>query len=101
MLVLGLGGAAVSIVSGDLSLSISGMSLAAIVGIILNGILKGEKEDELVIEKVKTNYPQSDKEINRIKKEIKSELTIELKEDIISEIRKEMNKTQSKKMKKK
>ena len=101
MFVLGLGGAAVSIVSGDLSLSISGMSLAAIVGIILNGILKGEKEDELVIEKVKTNYPQSDKEINRIKKEIKSELTIELKEDIISEIRKEMNKTQSKKMKKK
>lgn len=101
MYVLGLGGAAVSIVSGDLSLSISGMSLAAIVGIILNGILKGEKEDELIIEKVKTNYPQSDKEINRIKKEIKSELTIELKEDIISEIRKEMNKTQSKKMKKK
>ena len=101
MFVLGLGGAAVSIVSGDLSLSISGMSLAAIVGIILNGILKGEKEDELIIEKVKTNYPQSDKEINRIKKEIKSELTIELKEDIISEIRKEMNKTQSKKMKKK
>ena len=101
MFVLGLGGAAVSIVSGDLSLSISGMSLAAIVGIILNGILKGEQEDELVIEKVKTNYPQSDKEINRIKKEIKSELTIELKEDIISEIRKEMNKTQSKKMKKK
>ena len=101
MFVLGLGGAAVSIVSGDLSLSISGMSLAAIVGVILNGILKGEKEDELVIEKVKTNYPQSDKEINRIKKEIKSELTIELKEDIISEIRKEMNKTQSKKMKKK
>ena len=101
MFVLGLGGAAVSIVSGDLSLSISGMSLAAIVGIILNGILKGEKEDELVIEKVKTNYPQSDKEINRIKKEIKNELTIELKEDIIKKKKKEMNKTQSKKMKKK
>ena len=33
MLVLGLGGAAVSIVSGDLSLTISGMSLAAIIGI--------------------------------------------------------------------
>ena len=35
MLVLGLGGAAVSIVSGDLSLTISGMSLAAIIGILL------------------------------------------------------------------
>ena len=34
MLVIGLGGAAVSIVRGDLSLTISGMSLAAIVGII-------------------------------------------------------------------
>lgn len=101
MFVLGLGGAAVSIVSGDLSLSISGMSLAAIVGIILNGILKGEKEDELIIEKVKTNYPQSDKEMIKLKKELKSELTIELKEDIISEIRKEMNKPHDKKMKKK
>ena len=100
MFVLGLGGAAVSIVSGDLSLSISGMSLAAIVGIILNGILKGEKEDELIIEKVKTNYPQSDKEINRIKKEIKSELTIELKQNILSEIRKEMEKQTPKDRKK-
>ena len=39
MLVLGLCGAAVSIVSGDLSLTISGMSLAAIFGIILNSFL--------------------------------------------------------------
>ncbi len=39
MLVLGLGGAAVSIVSGDLSLTISGMSLAAIFGVILNSFL--------------------------------------------------------------
>ena len=36
MLVLGLGGATISIVSGDLAVTISGMSLAAIVGIILN-----------------------------------------------------------------
>ena len=36
MLVLGLGGASVSIATGDLEISFSGMSLAAIVGIILN-----------------------------------------------------------------
>ena len=42
MLVLGLGGAAISIVKGDLSLTISGMSLAAIVGILLNVLLPNE-----------------------------------------------------------
>ena len=42
MLVLGLGGAAVSFVSGDFSLSISGMSLAAIVGILLDLLLPNE-----------------------------------------------------------
>ena len=45
MLVLGLGGAAISIVSGDLSITISGMSLAAIIGIILNLILPDEKAE--------------------------------------------------------
>ena len=45
MLVLGLGGAAISIVSGDFSLSISGMSLAAIVGIVLNLLLPNETEE--------------------------------------------------------
>lgn len=44
MLVLGLGGAIVTITSGDFSLSITGMSLAAIVGIVLNLILPDEKE---------------------------------------------------------
>ena len=44
MLVLGLGGAAISIVKGDLSLTISGMSLAAIVGILLNVLLPNEKK---------------------------------------------------------
>ena len=44
MLVLGLGGAAISIVSGDLSITISGMSLASIVGIILNLILTDDEE---------------------------------------------------------
>ena len=46
MLVLGLGGAVISIVSGDLSLTISGMSLASVVGIILNLVLPNEKEEE-------------------------------------------------------
>ncbi len=44
MLVLGLGGAAISIISGDLSVTISGMSLASVVGIILNLVLPNEKE---------------------------------------------------------
>jgi len=53
MLVLGLGGAAIAIVSGDLSVTISGMSLAAIIGIILNLILPSEgKEEEEVVEEV-------------------------------------------------
>lgn len=45
MLVLGLGGAAISIVSGDLSVTISGMSLAAIIGILINLLLPNEKDD--------------------------------------------------------
>lgn len=44
MLVLGLGGAAISIVSGDLSVTISGMSLAAIIGILINLLLPEERE---------------------------------------------------------
>ena len=39
MLVLGLGGAVISITSGDVNISLSGMSLAAIIGIILNLLL--------------------------------------------------------------
>ena len=45
MLVLGLGGAAISIVSGDFSITISGMSLASIVGIILNLVLPNNEEE--------------------------------------------------------
>lgn len=44
MLVLGLGGAAISIISGDFNVTISGMSLAAIVGIILNLALVDEQK---------------------------------------------------------
>lgn len=44
MLVLGLGGAAISLKSGNLSVSISGMSLAAIIGILLNILIKEGKK---------------------------------------------------------
>ena len=44
MLVLGLGGAVISIASGDVNISISGMSLAAIVGILLNLLLPKTKK---------------------------------------------------------
>lgn len=45
MLVLGLGGAAISIISGDISITISGMSLAAVIGILLNLFLPEEKSE--------------------------------------------------------
>lgn len=54
MLVLGLGGAAISIISGDVSVTISGMSLAAIVGILINLCLPEEKE-EIVVKKEEKN----------------------------------------------
>ena len=45
MLVLGLGGATLSLVQGDLSVSISGMALAAIVGVLLNLVIPERNED--------------------------------------------------------
>lgn len=51
MLVLGLGGAVLTLETGDISLSITGMSLAALVGIILNLLLPDFKE-EVVEEKI-------------------------------------------------
>ena len=44
MLVLGLGGAAISIATKNTSVSISGMSLAAIIGILLNAVIPEEKK---------------------------------------------------------
>ena len=94
MLVLGLGGAAISIVSGDLSLTISGMSLASIVGILLNLFIKGEEKEEIAT-LIRDDVTRSD--IKKLKRDIKDELTIELKEDIINEIREEMKRTSKKK----
>ena len=83
MLVLGLGGAAVSIVSGDLSITISGMSLASIVGIVLNLVLPSELDEndevEDIINKKKYNvYKLKDD----IKKELKNEIVEEVKKDL-------------------
>ena len=68
MLVLGLGGAAISIIHGDLSVTISGMSLAAIIGILLNLLLPDEKEDDNETESKKTKEVEeknnSEKQIN-------------------------------------
>lgn len=69
MLVLGLGGAAISIVSGDLSITISGMSLAAVIGIILNLILPNEKTKE---EKKAQEERRQEKKIEKQKKQDKT-----------------------------
>ncbi|MGN1269614.1 MAG: uracil-xanthine permease family protein [Clostridia bacterium] len=52
MLVLGLGGAAISIISGDLSVTISGMSLAAVIGILLNLCIPKNKNEEEKAKKI-------------------------------------------------
>lgn len=47
MLVLGLGGAVISITSGDLNIPIKGMSLAALFGIVLNLIIPDDVEEDV------------------------------------------------------
>ena len=82
MLVLGLGGAAIAIVSGDLSITISGMSLASIAGIILNLVLPGDINNE-EIEDVLKNKKYDVKAFKEdIKKELKEEIKGELKEEL-------------------
>jgi uracil permease len=76
MLVLGLGGAAVTIATKDLTLSISGMALASIVGIILNLVLPKDKEKELNLEAKSIIEDKNDAEILRmIIEEKKAELS--------------------------
>ena len=85
MLVLGLGGAAFDIATGNgVSVSISGMSLAAIVGILLNLIIPDEADEEVVELVNNKDYREE------LKEAIKSELTIELKEELVEEIKKEI-----------
>ncbi|MCI8444315.1 MAG: uracil-xanthine permease [Clostridia bacterium] len=68
MLVLGLGGAAISIVSGDLSITISGMSLAAIIGVLLNLLLPEEKEE--VVNTKQNEIKENVKREEKIKEEV-------------------------------
>lgn len=91
MLVLGLGGAVIAITKGDLSLTISGMSLASIVGILLNMLLPKDKSQPVAtLIKEDSRMPKTD--MRKLKEDIKEELTIELKEDIINSIKEEMKK---------
>lgn len=105
MLVLGLGGAAISIATGDLNITISGMSLASIVGILLNLLLPDEVcYEQEVVNKKKNNIIESkslEEEIDKLKNDIKDELTISLKEEIIEAIKNELNTGEKKKSKKK
>ncbi len=78
MLVLGLGGAAISIVHGDLSVTISGMSLAAIIGILLNLLLPDEKEDDDNKTENKDSNETNEKEI---KYESEANVMEEIKKD--------------------
>ena len=84
MLVLGLGGAAISIVHGDLSVTISGMSLAAIIGILLNLLLPDEKEDD-------SNKSENEetKETTNETKEDKKEVKYESGANTMEEIKEE------------
>ena len=72
MLVIGLGGATISLVSGNLSMTLSGMSLASIVGIILNQIIKTDDEIQEKLLVNKSNY-------DKLKQEIKEDILLELK----------------------
>ena len=84
MLVLGLGGAAISIVHGDLSVTISGMSLAAIIGILLNLLLPDEKEDD-------DNKPENENQNETINdtKDDEKEVKYESEANAMEEIKKD------------
>ena len=95
MLVLGLGGAVIAITTKDMALTVSGMSLASVVGILLNAFLPEDNSTCKEQEIKELNIKNTD--INNLKDEIKNELTVELKEEVIKQINEEMNKTTRKK----
>ena len=114
MLVIGLGGATISITKGDLDLAISGMSLAAVIGILLNLILPNDSEivakadrSEIVgvdvdndgtvdttitVDTEYKDYGLSNIDMLKLKNDIKEELTIELKSEMLNQIKKELKK---------
>jgi uracil permease len=92
MLVLGLGGAAFAIKTGNgMAVTISGMSLAAIVGILLNLFIPSEEDDE--VEEIVSNRST----VDELKNAIKDELTVELKGEILEEIKREILRDKKKK----
>ena len=98
MLVIGLGGAAISVASKDVSVTISGMSLAALVGVLLNVLLKSDEEEKEGLLRIESKYNELKEEI---KKEVLKELR-EVKQDIneeVKEFKKEVKKTNRKKAK--
>ena len=99
MLVLGLGGAAIAINKGDISVTISGMSLAAIVGILLNLCLPNEKANsENIIEVNKEENKVENKVVEEIKeepKEVKQEVVKEEKPKIDSKPEKKSTKAKA------
>ena len=121
MLVLGLGGAAIAITSGDLSVTISGMSLASIVGILLNLFIPSENDectcgcgcDETCEcgcqdgnechchDEVEVDDEEVEDTLEKLKDDIKNELTVSLKKEIIDEIKKELEKDNKKNTKSK
>lgn len=83
MLVLGLGGAAISFASGNVTVSISGMSLAAIVGILLNLLLPMDKnENETKEEKCTCSECKCETNENKINGNNKVINADEIKEEI-------------------
>ena len=60
------------------------MSLAAIVGILLNLLIPGEEDEE--IKELVTN----ESAVEELKNAIKDELTVELKGELLEEIKKEI-----------
>ena len=117
MLVLGLGGAVIAFANGDMSITISGMTLASIVGIILNLVLPSDVVeegcscgcgcDESCDCGCQEGYEchchdeELDEEVedalDKLKDDIKEELTITLKKEIVDEIKKELDKDTKKK----
>ena len=84
MLVLAIGGAALSFTSGDVRVTFSGMSLAAIVGVILNLLIPNEEDNE-----IKEDVKNIKDDIIKLKDDIKNELTIEITEEVLKQIKKE------------
>ncbi len=107
MLVLGLGGAVISIVSGDLAVTISGMSLASVFGIVLNLILPDDEDalsingEDDALEEDEPKNEEFNNELLKLKNDIKNELTIELKAEMLDAIKKELLDNKKKDSKKK